>query len=270
MGSDNSFHLSTSAAEAYDTKKVPAIFGPMARQTLARVTVAPDARVLDVACGTGVIARLIAEWVGAAGLVAGADLNPAMIAVAQDRAAADGMQIDYVVAPAEDMPFDDAAFDLLFCQQGIQFFPDKPAALREMRRVTGSGGRLVLTCWAATPPFFKAIAGALERHLDKAAADKAVEPFAWNDAGMISRMIIAAGYVCPGPEPLTVERRIAFDRNAIRTELLASPNEAALVAAGETVIGRIIDDVMAAVSGFERDGQLRMPQTAHLFQAVAV
>ncbi|SDD15896.1 class I SAM-dependent methyltransferase [Ruegeria marina] len=270
MGSDNSFHLSTAAAEAYDTRKVPAIFGPMAGQTLARVEIAPEARVLDVACGTGVIARLVRDRVGPAGRVTGADLNPAMIAVARDRGPAGGLGIDYVVAPAEDMPFEDAAFDLLFCQQGIQFFPDKPAALREMRRVTAPGGRLVLTCWAGTPPFFQAIGAALERHMDKAAADKAVEPFAWNDAKMIAEMISAAGYDCPAPEPLTVERRIAFDKGAIRTELLATPNEAALLEAGEAVIGRIIDEVLAEVRRFEQDGQLRMPQTAHLFQAVAI
>lgn len=270
MPSENRFQLSAVAAEIYETRKVPAIFGPLAERTLAQVALPPSATVLDVACGTGIIARKLAEQLDAASRIVGVDVNPAMIEVARGLSDVGGHKIEFVTAPAEAMPFGDDEFDLVFCQQGLQFFPDRPAALGEIRRVMSAGGKLVVTCWAAVPPFFRIVAEALNRHLGPAAAEKAVEPFVWNDAERIRGLIVEAGFHCPDPIRLEIERCVPATAEAIRAELLATPNEAALKIAGEEVIGWMAGEILSELESYEQDGTLRMPQPAHLFQAVAI
>ena len=102
---------------------------------------------LDVACGTGVVARAAANSVGPTGRVVGIDLNPGMIAVARSSPATDGAPVEWFERSALDLQLDNASFDVVLCQQGLQFFPNKMIALREMRRCLTHGGRLALSVW---------------------------------------------------------------------------------------------------------------------------
>lgn len=269
MADENKFHLSSGAAENYERQKVPAIFGPMAEITLDAISLPDRADVLDVACGTGAVARAVATRLHEPSNITGADLNPAMIDIAHQQTPTGAHIFNWVAAPAEKLPFDAAAFDLAFCQQGLQFFPDKPAALKEMRRVMCLDGRLTLTCWAAIPPFFEIVSEILRRHINDAAAEKAVDPFVWNDAGLIQELITDAGFDCPDPIPLPVMRTMSADPTVMRDEILATPNEPALRAAGEGVIDDIVAEILEGVSHFRADETLAMPQQAHLFQATA-
>ena len=133
-------------------------------------TLSPSERVLDVACGTGVVARLAAARVGGSGNVVGLDLNPGMLAVAASIAPetpATSAPITWREASATKMPFTDASFDIVYCQLGLQFFPDRSAALREMHRVLVSEGRLGLMVWRGIEhsPGFRVLADALGRHV---------------------------------------------------------------------------------------------------------
>ena len=92
----------------------------------------PGERVLDVACGTGVVARLAAQQVGTAGQVTGVDLNAGMLAVARALSPPPGATITWVEGSAVAIDLADVQFDVVLCQQGLQFFPDQPAALWEM------------------------------------------------------------------------------------------------------------------------------------------
>ena len=105
---------------------------------------------LDVACGTGTVARLAAARVGSAGAVTGVDLTPGMLAVAR-RIEAEGAPIDWQEASADRLPLPDASADVALCSLGLQFFPDRPAALREMRRVLIPGGRLAVNAPGPIP-----------------------------------------------------------------------------------------------------------------------
>jgi ubiquinone/menaquinone biosynthesis C-methylase UbiE len=129
-----------SATENYERFFVPAIGGPFAADLIAQAAVKPGERVLDVACGTGALTRLAAEHVGPQGSVAGLDVNPGMLAVARSLPAPADPRISWYEAPAESMPLPDDAFDVVLCQLGLQFMDDKPAAVREMHRVTAAGG----------------------------------------------------------------------------------------------------------------------------------
>jgi len=99
----------------------------------------PGERALDVACGTGIVARTAARRLGSGGSVVGLDLSAPMLAVARSAATAEGVAIEWREGSALQLPLADGAFDVVFCQQGLQFFPDRPAALREMYRVLAPG-----------------------------------------------------------------------------------------------------------------------------------
>ena len=152
-----------SAPENYQRYFVPAIGGPFAEDLIAEAALRPGERVLDVACGTGVVARLAAERVGPSGTVAALDLNPAMLSVARS-VPSTGAAIRWYETSAESIPLPDDAFDVVLCQLGLQFVADKGAALREMRRGLAPGGRVLVT----TPPpsaFFDALDEAMTRHV---------------------------------------------------------------------------------------------------------
>src|SRR5688572_5521057 len=108
----------TDPATIYEDWFVPAVFAPLARKVIDQTEIAPDARVLDVACGTGIVARLIAQRIGAQGRVVGLDLSPAMLAVARRAAASAGLSVEWHEGSAEALPFADSTFDLVFCQMG--------------------------------------------------------------------------------------------------------------------------------------------------------
>jgi ubiquinone/menaquinone biosynthesis C-methylase UbiE len=149
MSDQGQWQVVGNAAETYERALVPAVFAAWAPFVVALAGPRPGERVLDVACGTGVVARLAAQRVGRAGKVVGLDLNPGMLAVAASATANEpttSASLTWQEASATKMPFPDAAFDIVYCQLGLQFFPDRPAALHEMYRVLAPGGRLGLMC----------------------------------------------------------------------------------------------------------------------------
>jgi SAM-dependent methyltransferase len=173
MADESGFQLSVDAARAYESVWVPALMGGCAEALVDAAGPAPGERVLDVGCGTGAVARVAARRVGSGGSVAGADPNAGMLAEARARAAASGLDaVDWRQAPAEALPFADAAFDVVLCQQGLQFMPDPAAALADMARVLKPGGRLALSVWAAASAVSAVMCEALDRCFgDGATAD---------------------------------------------------------------------------------------------------
>jgi SAM-dependent methyltransferase len=148
---------------------------PLTTDLIDIAALCPDERVLDVACGTGVVARLAAERVGATGNIAGLDPNPGMLAVARSVAPPD-MAIDWHQASAEAMPL-----------------PDKGAALREMRRVLARGGRLIVNVPGPTPPLFAIMDEALARHIGQEAARFVRMVFSLHDPAELENLISGAG-----------------------------------------------------------------------------
>jgi len=177
----------------YERYFVPAIGAPLATDLIRLAALRPGERVLDVACGTGVVARLASQQVGAAGTVAGLDLNTGMLAVARS-ATPPGMSIEWHEAGAEAMPLPDASFDVVLCQMGLQFMSDKHAALREMRRVLARGGRLILSAPGPTPRLFTIMGEALARHIGAEGAGFANHVFSLHDTAEIQTLVSGAGF----------------------------------------------------------------------------
>jgi ubiquinone/menaquinone biosynthesis C-methylase UbiE len=138
-----------SVPENYDRHLTPVIFEPWADLLLETARVRSGDRVLDVASGTGVVARLAARHAGPDGRVVASDVSATMLAHAAARAASPGgAPIEYLEAAATELPLAEHAFDVVLCQQGLQFFADRAAAAAEMHRVLRPGGAVGMAVWA--------------------------------------------------------------------------------------------------------------------------
>ncbi len=268
--SQSGFQLSGNAAAIYEDQKVPAMFGPLADATLNVVTLFNDDIVLDVACGTGIVARKVRDKIDSASRIAGVDLNEGMIATARLITEDFDPPIRWEVADATKTPFKDGEFTVVFCQQGIQFFPDDQVAVVEMRRVLRKGGRVAITVWAGVSPFFRALADAIERHVDADAAEQSLAPFSYNGAERLPSILAAAGFRDVKVETITVNRVIADPSTSIPKEIMGNPVGPTVDAKGIAVMNAIVDEVRLDCLRFERGNELVVPQEAHPVTAVAV
>lgn len=260
MAKQDSFQLQGNAPQIYEEQKVPALFRPLAELTLNHVEVRKGDRVIDVACGTGIVTRLVAGKVGKSGTIAGVDLNAGMIEAAQRYLTDMDATIEWHQCDVIDLPFADAIFDIAFCQQGLQFFPDKPAALSEIRRVLVPGGTMILTVWSSVSPLFAAIADA---------AKSALSPYAYRDGELIKALVTEAGFSAINMEILVVERRIGPPEESIPNEIFGGSVGPFVAKLDESTQKTLFDDVAEALHDYlEHDG-IVVPQEAHLIRAQA-
>jgi SAM-dependent methyltransferase len=181
---------SASAAENYERFFVPTIGAPLAADLVALAALSPGERVLDVACGTGVVARRALNLVGEAGRVVGADINAGMLAVA--RAAVPGCE--WCEASAGELPFPDGTFDVVLCQLGLQFFPGKAEALRELNRVLIPGGRLFVNVPGPIPGLFAELEDVVEHQLGLEASGFVRAVFSLHDPAEVRKLLSGAGF----------------------------------------------------------------------------
>jgi len=160
MKPSEQWQISGDAAQLYERYVVPYILGPWAPSLVDAASVSSGDRVLDIACGTGVVTRVAAQRAGKAARVVGLDLNPGMLAVARSLPAL--AAVEWLQRSALDLGLPDASFDVVLCQQGLQFFPDRALAVREMHRVLDEGGRLALSVWNSAGVYNSAVGDALE------------------------------------------------------------------------------------------------------------
>jgi ubiquinone/menaquinone biosynthesis C-methylase UbiE len=178
---------------AYERYFVPAIGCPLADELVQAAALRAGARVLDVACGTGIVARLAAEQVGTDGEVTGLDAHPGMLAVARS-VPAGGATIRWCQADAAASGLPDAGYDAVLCQLGLQFFADRAAALREMRRVLRPGGRIALNVAGPEPAMFEILEQALADHVSPDAAGFVATVFSLSDRSELEALLERAGF----------------------------------------------------------------------------
>lgn len=180
-----------SAAEVYEEFFIPALFGQWTRLVADTAGIRPGQRVLDVACGTGVLARAVADRVGLHGSVVGLDLNEGMLAVAKRKTSA----IEWRQGRAEALPFDSDSFDAVVSQFGLMFFEDKSAAIKEMMRVLRPNGRMAVAVWDALDhsPGYAAMADLLQRLFGDQAANALRAPFVLGDPHVLQSLFAEAG-----------------------------------------------------------------------------
>lgn len=193
--------------EMYEKWLVGPLFRPWAEIIVEEMKVLPGDRILDVACGTGILARLAKERVGNAGLVVGIDISPDMLSVAR----AVAPDIDWREGNATLLPLqNEEQFDVVACQQGLQFFPDKPAAAAQMRRALARGGRLAVAAWCSDEkiPFFRELRRVAERHLGRIADPR----YSFGDVSLLEVLLREAGF--GEVQSRTLSRTIRFKDGA--------------------------------------------------------
>ncbi|WP_157042026.1 class I SAM-dependent methyltransferase [Nitriliruptor alkaliphilus] len=189
-----------SPAEAYEAYYGPAIFGPLSEVTLATWQPPAGTSVLDVACGTGILTRRLAEAVGDGAPVVGVDLNPAMLEVARALAPPRDPPLRWLEGDGAALTLPDHAFDAVTCQQGLQFFPDRAGGVREMRRVLRPGGTATVVVWQGIDhhPLFAALADVeaplLASYGLPTTVDEVLAPFSLGDEGGLTGLFEDAGF----------------------------------------------------------------------------
>ncbi|MGE0683067.1 MAG: class I SAM-dependent methyltransferase [Candidatus Binatia bacterium] len=198
--------LVSSAAEVYEEFFLPAIFQEWTTRLADAAQIAKGHRVLDVACGTGALARTAREQIGPEGAVVGVDINEGMLTVANKKAP----EIEWRRAPAEKLPFDDNVFDAVVSQFGLMFFDNQRAALMEMARVLRSGRYLAVAVWdsLANTPGYAAMTALLTRLFGAKIAAALEAPFALGDKKTLHSLFTDAGM--PGAVITTQEGTARF------------------------------------------------------------
>ncbi|WP_163268920.1 methyltransferase domain-containing protein [Chelativorans alearense] len=244
-------------AENYQRFFVPSIGAPVADDLIGVAGLQPGERVLDVACGTGVVTRLAAERVGAGGTVAGLDVNPGMLAVARSQTPPN-IPIDWHEASAESMPLPDDAFDVVLCQMGLQFVPNKLAALREMRRVLDTGGRAFVTVPGPKPPMFAIMTDALARHLGPEAASFGDLVFSMHDIDELTELMRNAGFreVDVQAKPRTL--RLPAPADFLWQYIHSTPLAEAVAQAGQAKRDVLERDICVQWQEFMADGSMSL------------
>jgi ubiquinone/menaquinone biosynthesis C-methylase UbiE len=219
----------SSFPEIFEQALVGPLFRPWAGPLLDDVELAPDDRVLDIACGTGIVARCARERLDGTGKVVGVDVNAGMLAVARRVVP----EIEWREGDAGALPLEPGEqFDAVVCQQGFQFFADRAAAAAEMHRALKSGGRLALSTWRPDDeiPFGRELRQVAERHLGPIADRR----HCFGEAAPIEALLRAAGFRNLQSKTFTLP--IRFDDGSVFVRL----NAMALV--GMSAGGKAFDD----------------------------
>jgi len=248
------FQLTSGLAEAYEAQFVPAFFTQWAPPLLDAAGVTIGQRVLDVACGTGIVARTAAGRVGASGAVTGLDLNKAMLAVAR-RLRPD---LTWRQGDAAALPFESGSFDVALSQMALMFFPDPAAALREMARVTRPGGAVAVLIPAGTDrnPPYQSFVDIVTRHAGPAARSLVTTYFALGDRAHLLGLFSAAGLRVAATRRPTGEIRYGSIDQAAQVELDSTPLGARLEAG---VRERILAGCRVAFAPYQTQTGLVLP-----------
>jgi SAM-dependent methyltransferase len=263
MTQPETFQLSLEAAEAYESKFVPALFAEWASLIVEAAGVGAGHAVLDVACGTGVVAREAANRVGASGRVVGADINKAMLAVARRLSP----ELDWRRGDACDLPFPDGSFDAVLCQAALMFFPDPAGALREMGRVVSDTGTVAVQVWAGldTQPAYGPFVEVAVRHAGPEAAQLLGAYWTMGDLGRVSELFTEAGLRVTGTKEHVGTARFTSIEEMVRIEVESTPLVDRI---DDGIYGAILADARAELAQFETvNGNAEVPILGHILSA---
>lgn len=250
------------AARAYEALFVPALFEQYAPKVADAVSVGKGERVLDVACGTGILAREVLRRVGPGGRVVGIDPLPAMIEIAKQNAPA----IEWREGKAESLPFADDSFDVVVSQFGLMFFSDRTRAIQEMLRVLTSGGRFAVAVWDSLEniPAYSSVVELLQRSAGQQAADALRAPFVLGDQSKLRKIFseIGANSIEVTTHPGTA--LFASIRMMVEAELRGWLPVMG-VALSEEKISQLLNEAETALRAYATtNGQVRFELSAHI------
>lgn len=267
----NQYSLTGNAAELYERNMVPAIFTPFAKGILEYASLQTGEHMLDVACGTGIVARLAWPQVAPSGRAVGLDLNGAMLAVARRASEEARMPIAWQEGDVASITVSEGGFDVVLCQHGLQYFSDRRAAMKQMRRMLRASGRLVLNVWRPIQynPGHSVFAEVLERHVGPAAAATRRAPFALSSRDEIRTLVAGAAF---HDVVVHLDARVARFPSAeemVRMMMSGTPLGAEMAKAGPAVLQTVIGEVTERLAAYNDDEGLALPMQAWVITAKA-
>ena len=275
MDEQERWQVDGGGSAAYQRYLVPLVTARWAVVLADRAALRSGERILDVACGTGVVARIAAQRVGPGGHVTALDINPDMLTVGRALPPVVGAPIEWREGSALDLPLPDGAFDAVVCQLGLQFFPDRPTALREMRRVVSPTGRLVASVYGPIEhnPANHALSDALDRRVAPGASLAKRSEHALGDPAELADLVADAGFADVSVATDTITIDYESPAEFVRVQLTATPLArlfAGIPAAEwERILRDVTVDVHAALARYTDTGGLHFPQVAHHVLAMA-
>lgn len=269
MNAQSGYQVSGSGAAMYE-KYAALYMGQWAPGLIEVAALKPGERVLDLACGTGLVARQAAARVGPAGRVTGLDINAGMLAVARALPLEPGASVSWIEGSASAIELPDASFDVILCQQGLQFFPDRDAALREMLRVLVPGGRLAFSVWKSASPYNDAVAETLGRlaGAETAAKYRAGRHKLLPTAGALHGMMVAAGFRGVEVRSRTMIIHLPAIEKFVLGHLAGHPVAGAIDALGENGRAAFARHIKTALQPYAEGDGVAYPDEAHIATAL--
>lgn len=255
------FSITPEQAELYESQFVPGVFAEWAPRVVAYAGVAPGDHVLDVACGTGIVARVAADAAGPDGAVTGVDLNPAMLGVARRLRP----ELTWRHGAAEALPLSDHSVDVTTCQMAMMFFADRAAAWREMARVTRRRVAVVVPASIDDQPAYSLLTEVVRRHAGDAGAALLMTYWSAGDLERLTAEAVAGGL--SEVQTTTVLGTAVFDSvdAFVATEVEGSPLVDRIDA---PTYARIRSDAAEALAAYvDEVGAVRAPLRCHLLRA---
>lgn len=209
----------------YEEVLGPQLFTPWAELLVDVPSIGPGTWAVDVATGGGTVARLLADRVGDGGLVVGTDISARMLGLARAKPRRSGAaEVRYLESAAAPLAVRTGLFDVALCQQGLQFFDDRRAALLEMRRALRPGGRLVASTWASIQycPAHAAVHRVVTEHLPSEASQRYLRPWSWTDPTSVFHEVEAAGFRSVSVEVVTRPMQLCGDLDLLVGALTSS------------------------------------------------
>jgi ubiquinone/menaquinone biosynthesis C-methylase UbiE len=257
----NSWQIAGNSPAAYEEYLVPGFFKPWAETLVQLSSPSAGSTILDVACGTGIVARTAAAKAGSAAQVTGLDINPQMLNKAAEMAEREGLEIGWQQGDAGDLPFEDNRFDHLFCQQAVQFFPEPQRVLREMQRVLKPEGVLALNILRSIRhnPAYRILADELEKHAGQTAGTMMRSPFPDWDQKMVRNMVSEAGFEEILIHLEIISMRYPSPEEFLRREAASSPLAKEVESMDPDIRRKLIDDLHKSLEPYTDDRGVVFP-----------
>jgi SAM-dependent methyltransferase len=250
-------------AEGYESYMVPTLFGPCARNLIEVAAPKPGERILDLGCGTGIVARTVARQLGGSSTIIALDMSPNMLAVARAAATREGLAIGWREGNAEQLPFPDNSFDVILCQFALMFVSNKAAAFAEMRRVIAENGRVIASVWQSLErhPFYQTLNKIIQERVGVSALQ---DIFAFGSANELRTLAVGAGFGRVEIKPFSFTARFpnpdAFIAGEIAVDTASIPSMQHLDTRDrEAIAAAITSDIQPHLTEITSDNHVVIP-----------
>jgi ubiquinone/menaquinone biosynthesis C-methylase UbiE len=261
------YQLEGNAPQLYERETVQTLGKHLAALMFAHVALHGGDRVLDAACGTGIVTRVAVQQCGNLAHIVGVDLNAGMLDVARAHTPTTGVPVEWRQGDLCALPFPDGSFEVVLCQQGLQFVSDPGAALREMRRVLVPRGRLAFTVFSEIPVYYAVLADALARHVSASAATSCLSRYTLRNAVTLQTLVEDAGFGAVEIHVLEVMRRMPASAESVVEAVARAPYARDVAAVEEHVRQTIGQEVSTALHAYRDGDEVVIPHRSHLVQA---